>query len=354
MPPLPRPGEYCTPVQAQKLAVQEAQRGAGFVAPNPLVGCSIVSKDGLLLATGYHARVGDNHAEVDALNKLQSMDLTQATMYVTLEPCSHHGRTPPCADRIIKDRVGRVVIGVLDPNPLVAGKGAEKLRAAGIDVSFDSEFAAASAKVAEVFLWNMQKKIPFVILKLAMSLDGKLALPSGESQWLTSDQSRTHGRALRAHCDATLIGAQTLIKDNPRLDFRDTEFAAKKSNKVLIWDPQAKVKDFLTVSNVAKTHPLENIQTLHTLDVTILQSLYAQGIHSIYVEGGAKTLSEFIEKRLFNKLYVFVAPMVLGRGLDWASTLQLKSMKERLELEFTDVTTSDRDILITAYPRFKN
>lgn len=348
---LPRPGEFCTPTQAQQLAVREAQRGAGLVAPNPLVGCSVVSKDGRLLATGFHARVGEAHAEVDALDKLKGEDLSQATMYVTLEPCSHQGRTPPCADRLIKDRIGKVVIGTLDPNPLVAGKGAEKLRAAGIDVSFDAEFAAESSRVAEVFLWNMQKKLPYVTLKLAMSLDGKIALPSGESHWLTSDHSRRLGRELRAHADATVIGAQTLLHDNPQLDFRDTKFAGQKANRIFIWDPQEKTKNFLPASRLAKTHSLENIHVLKTLDVEVLQSLYAQGITSLYVEGGAKTLSAFIEKKLFNKLYVFVAPLILGQGLDWASSLRLNSMAERLELEFTQNTISDRDVLLTAYPR---
>lgn len=347
---LPRPGEFCTPAQAQQLAVQEARRGEGFVAPNPLVGCSVVSRDGKLLSTGYHARVGQAHAEVDALGKLSGQDLSQATMYVTLEPCSHHGRTPPCADRIVKERVGKVVIGTLDPNPLVAGKGLEKLKAAGIDVRIDSEFGKTTARLAEVFLWNMQKQMPFVTLKLATSLDGKLALPSGESQWLTSDVSRLRARELRAHSDATLIGAQTLLHDNPRLDFRDTAFDGKKANKILVWDPKNKAKAFLPTSQLAKCHAPENIQTLNTIDEASLRALYNQGITSIYVEGGAKTLSAFVERGLFNKLYVFVAPILLGQGLDWAASLKIANMSERVELEFTETANLDRDVMITAYP----
>lgn len=348
---LPQPGELCTSAQAQLLAVREAQRGAGFVSPNPLVGCSVLDHDGKLLATGYHAKVGGAHAEVDALDKLSGKDLSRATLYVTLEPCSHQGRTPPCADRIVKSGVRSVVVGKIDPNPLVSGKGIQILKAAGINVRLDATFSEASDRVAESFLWNMKKQLPFVTLKLAMSLDGKLALPSGDSQWLTSESSRLYARNLRAHADATLVGAQTVLHDNPRLDFRGTPFATAKSNKIIIWDPKDKTKEFLPSSHLVQCHAPENIRVLKTLDEASLHGLYAQGITSIFVEGGAKTLSTFIEKRLFNKIYIFLAPVVLGQGLDWASSIRINNMSERLELEFSESTGLDEDILITAYPK---
>ncbi|MCC6137044.1 MAG: bifunctional diaminohydroxyphosphoribosylaminopyrimidine deaminase/5-amino-6-(5-phosphoribosylamino)uracil reductase RibD, partial [Bdellovibrionaceae bacterium] len=276
------------------------------------------------------------------------------TVYVTLEPCSHQGKTPPCADRLIRDRVGKVVIGVMDPNPLVAGQGIDKLEKAGIEVVLDPVFALSAQRVGEQFLWNMRKKLPFVTLKLAMSLDGKLALKNGESQWITGEPSRELARVFRAHHDATLVGAQTVLSDNPTLDFRGTKYAGKKQNKILIWDPKNKVQDFLPTSNLAKAHSLKNIQVLSNIDVSVLQSLYEQGITSIYVEGGAQTLSTFIEQKLFQKMYVFVAPILLGNGLDWTSSINLTSMTERQELEIVEATPVYKDILLTVYPKNKN
>lgn len=354
MSPLPRPGEICSPELAQQLALLEALRGAGYVAPNPLVGCAIIRRDNVLLATGYHARYGEAHAEVNALDKVAAEDLVGATVYVTLEPCSHHGKTPPCADRLIRDRVGKVVIAVMDPNPLVAGQGIKKLEDAGIEVVLDAHFAASAQRVAEHFLWNMRHKLPFITLKIGMSLDGKLALRNGESQWITGEPSRELGRVFRAHHDATLVGAQTVLKDNPTLDFRGTKYAGHKQNKILIWDPQNKLHDFLPTSNLAKAHTLKNIQVLRKIDLSVLQDLYKQGINSIYVEGGGKTISTFIEQKLFQKMYVFVAPVLLGNGLEWTSSINLSAMAERQELEFAEATPVYKDILFTVYPKKRN
>jgi diaminohydroxyphosphoribosylaminopyrimidine deaminase / 5-amino-6-(5-phosphoribosylamino)uracil reductase len=349
----PRPEEPCTPEQAKALAVQEALRGAGFVAPNPLVGCVILSRDGKLLSTGFHARIGEAHAEVDAFNKLQQHDFSGATMYVTLEPCSHQGRTPPCVDRIIKERVAKVVIGSDDPNPLVAGRGIEKLKAAGIQVVRDAQFASDSERVAEQFLWNMKEKMPFVTLKLAMSLDGQMALENGDSQWITSEESRLFGRKLRAHHDATLVGAQTVLMDNPTLDFRGTVFEGKKENRILIWDPKNKTGDKIKNSNVSNAHGLKNIQILSDMNRDVLRNLYQQGITSLYVEGGGQTLSYFIENALFNKMYVFVAPTLLGKGKGWTQSIQLQSMESRYSLEFSELDRIGQDIFITAYPKHR-
>lgn len=347
----PRLGDNCTPEQAQALAVQEALRGAGSVAPNPLVGCAIVSRDGKLLSVGYHARVGEAHAEVDAFNKSSQQDFSGATMYVTLEPCSHHGRTPPCADRIVKEKIAKVVIGADDPNPLVAGKGIEKLKAAGITVVRDAQFTLQSQRVAEKFLWNMTNKLPFITLKLAMSLDGHMALENGNSQWITTEESRALGRQLRAHHDATLVGAQTVLIDNPTLDFRGTVFAGKKENRILIWDPKNKVSEKLKDFNIVKTHGLKNIQVLSAITKDVLHDVYQQGITSIYVEGGGNTLSYFIKNKLFNKMYVFVAPTLLGKGKGWTDSMSLTTMAERQGLEFSSVDRIGEDILITAYPK---
>lgn len=347
---LPGIGDICTPLQAQQLAVREALRGAGFVSPNPLVGCTIVSNAGRLLSTGYHVECGQAHAEVDALNKIEKQAAVGATLYVTLEPCAHFGRTPPCANRIVESGISRVVIGVLDPNPLVAGKGVLLLQQAGIAVQLDEVFAAKSRRVAEHFLWNMTEQMPYVTLKLAMSLDGKLAIANGESQWLTSQSSRFFSRRLRAHHDATMVGAGTVLQDNPRLDFRDTEFTHKK-NKIFIWDPNNKVENFLPTSLLMKNHESKNIQILKKIDKDMLKNLYQQGITSLFVEGGGKTIAQFIENKLFNKIFIFIAPTILGDGRGWSTGVQLDTMADRWLLEFSEVSTMDQDIFITAYPK---
>jgi len=343
-------GAAITREQAQALALAEAEKGAGFVSPNPLVGCVIVDEQHRFLASGYHARLGGDHAEVAALKKTSTEKLKGATVYVTLEPCAHQGRTPPCVDRLLAEPIACVVIGLEDPNPLVAGKSVKKLRDKGIRVDIDAAFGEKCARLAEIFLWHITQKSPFVALKVATSLDGKIALKSGESQWITSEESRLMARELRAHYDATLIGARTLLQDNPRLDFRGTRFEGAKQNRVVIWDPSKKTAGFLPGSNLAKTLPSENITVLSDaeLDTGVLQRLYDQGIYSLYVEGGGHTLSRFIESRLFQKIHQFVAPCLMGEGRGWSESLSIPRMAERIPLEFSDVRRVASDILITA------
>jgi diaminohydroxyphosphoribosylaminopyrimidine deaminase / 5-amino-6-(5-phosphoribosylamino)uracil reductase len=346
-----KPGDMCSPLQAQELALKEAMHGAGYVAPNPLVGCTLVSNEGKLLSVGYHAKVGEAHAEIDAINKAPVHFLKGATAYVTLEPCSHQGRTPPCADRLIQEGIQKVVIGVKDPNPLVSGKGIERLKKAGIEVVVDETFAAPSRRLAEQFLWNMKEQKPFISLKLATSLDGKMALPNGESKWITSPSSRLRARHLRAHYDATLIGANTLLNDNPMLDFRDTEFEGIKKNKIFVWDPKQKTKDFLPQSEIVKTHGRDQVFVIEDLTEQLLIDLYKKGITSLYVEGGPSTIAYFIKNNLFNKLYCFVAPVILGQGLGWSESLSIASMTERQELLFSSTENIENDLFITAYPK---
>lgn len=347
------PGSPITRDQAQALALSEAENGTGFVSPNPLVGCVIVDHEHRFLASGYHARVGGDHAEIDAIKKVPAGKLKNATMYVTLEPCSHQGRTPPCADRVVSESIKAVVVGVQDPNPLVSGKGLERLRNAGIQVEVDPKFAAKSERLAEVFLWNMRHQSPFVALKVATSLDGQMALKSGESQWITSEESRVKARALRAKYDATLIGARTLIHDDPMLDFRGTSFADQKKNRIVIWDPSQKAASFLAKSQLAKVHAPENISilTAPNLDADVLKGLFQQGIRSLFVEGGSHTLSQLIQQRLFQKIYQFVGPSLMGGGMGWSSGLTVNNMKERIELSFTAVEPIGGDVLITAIPK---
>jgi diaminohydroxyphosphoribosylaminopyrimidine deaminase/5-amino-6-(5-phosphoribosylamino)uracil reductase len=189
---------FLTPNEAMKLAIEEAARGAGFVAPNPLVGCVILSRDGALIGRGHHERIGEGHAEVRALESVADVSqLNAAQVFVTLEPCAHQGRTPSCAEALAKLPIASVTYGLEDPNPLVAGKGAEILRAAGKTVQIFGGLKTELEEACEIFLMNMREKRAFVALKAAASLDGKIALPDGSSQWITGEESRAHVQSLR-------------------------------------------------------------------------------------------------------------------------------------------------------------
>lgn len=200
-----------------RLAIEIAKKGAGKVNPNPMVGAVIV-KDERVIGQGYHKYYGGNHAEVNAFENL-SDNPEGATIYVTLEPCSHYGKTPPCVDKIIANKISKVVVGTLDPNPLVEGRGIKALKEAGIEV-ITGVLEEECKKLNEVFMKYILCKRPFVVLKTAMTLDGKIATESGESKWITSDKSRQEVHKLRNKLSAIMVGVNTVIKDNPELTCR--------------------------------------------------------------------------------------------------------------------------------------
>ena len=203
-----------------KLAIEIAKKGRGSVSPNPLVGCIIV-KDERIIGAGYHEKYGENHAEINAINSAKE-SIEGSTLFVNLEPCSHQGLTPPCVDKIIENKIKRVVIGTLDMNPLVCGNGIKKLKSAGIDVKagiLESECTALN----KFFFKHITKKIPYVTLKIAQTLDGKIADSKGDSKWISSLLSRRYVHELRSKYDAVLIGLGTVLKDNPSLTVRLTE-----------------------------------------------------------------------------------------------------------------------------------
>ncbi len=337
-------GDLLTPQQAQELAVAVAEKGSGFVSPNPLVGCVIVDAQHRILATGFHAKWGGPHAEAEAFLKLEPAELKGSTVYVTLEPCSHHGKTPPCANLFLDKDIRRVVVGLRDPNPLVAGQGIERLRQNKIDVVMDAEFSRHCARLTEIFLWHIQKKIPFVALKVAMSADGKITGEPGASPWITSVTSRLYARAIRAGYDATMIGAETFLKDNPRLDFRDTRWENKKNPKVVILDPRGRAEMFFPQSNLAKVTARENVFFVKKVDEELLRDLYKKGIYSLYVEGGAKTHALFVEKALYQKIYCFRSPQIVDQGLAWDVGFDVLNLgaDPRLTLEKTEAIGTDQ------------
>lgn len=359
---------------AMKLAIQEAYRGLGFVSPNPLVGCVVLDSKGRFLSKGHHARFGQAHAEVNALKGLSLEELQGAKVFVTLEPCAHEGKTPSCAKALSQLPIAEVIFGLIDPNPLVAGKGAEILRQAGIPARQYAGLKAELEEVCEHFLWNFQKKKIFVSAKVASSLDGQLALKSGESKWITDECSRQVAHVLRASHDAILVGSGTLKADNPALNVRLHHFPAKR-NKVIILDSNAQSLAHAQDLQLAKVHPPEDlvfaisqrISNPHNplgarvislpetafgrgLDLNILLTeLWDIGIRSLMIEGGAQVLSSFITESQVQRLYLFQAPMILGAkgGKAWSEQVNIQNMQEKIELKNRQFIPLQQDLLIT-------
>lgn len=287
-----------------------AKKGLGSTSPNPIVGCVIV-KDGNVLAEGFHKKAGTPHAEADALNKINDQG-QGATLYCNLEPCCHTAKkTPPCAQRIIKAGIKKVVISNLDPNPEVAGRGVKILQDAGIEV-ITGIFQEEGEILNEVFFHHIIHKRPFIHLKWAQTLDGKMATLTGDSKWITNSSARIHVHQERKLYDAILIGAQTLLNDNPKLTIRlnDTEIAKKR----LVLSNGKSFSEDLNLFNDTFKEKTKVYVKQESLAKT-LQSMYQDGICSIYVEGGAHTLKLFLEENLYERLSIYVAPKLLGEGL---------------------------------------
>jgi diaminohydroxyphosphoribosylaminopyrimidine deaminase/5-amino-6-(5-phosphoribosylamino)uracil reductase len=365
-------GDEITPDQAMRFAIETAKMGRGFVSPNPLVGCVIVDKHHKYLSAGAHLRVGGAHAEINAMQSLSDpQHLVGATVYVTLEPCSHFGKTPPCVDAVLQAQIGKVVYGVSDPNPQVAGQGLDTLRKQGVEVEHFARYEAVCKEMCEQFFYHIQHQRPFVALKVGASLDGKIALQSGESQWITGEEARLHGRRLRAYYDATMIGAGTLQYDDPRLDFRGTGFEGQKQNKIVLLDPKGRAAEVFKDSRVCELHGPKNVFVLtrsehiakwsKNLNPVIsweanqqgwqqaLKNLYQKGIHSLYVEGGSYAFGQVLTYGLAQKLYLFQSSKVLGKGMSWSKYFENTSMAKVPKLSHWQSIPVGEDRLNTLY-----
>ncbi|NQT25925.1 bifunctional diaminohydroxyphosphoribosylaminopyrimidine deaminase/5-amino-6-(5-phosphoribosylamino)uracil reductase RibD [candidate division KSB1 bacterium] len=317
--------------------LQLAKKGTGQVSPNPRVG-ALIERDGVVLSEGYHSRFGSPHAEVDALNRLNGKSAQGATLYVNLEPCTHFGKTPPCADSIIRTGLGHVVIGIQDPNPEVAGKGINKLRENGIHVT-TGVLPELCTEINRAFIKYIQTGIPYVTLKVAQSLDGRIAAQSGKSKWITGEQSRRMVHRMRKEHDAVLVGVDTVIQDDPQLTSRTGK---KTVSKRIILDSKLRIPEqarvLQTTDNeqtiimtTAQADP-QKADRLRQNGVTVwpvspdesgrvdlknaLKELGKAQIASLFVEGGSKIFSAFIQQKLFDELIVFIAPIGFGSGLN--------------------------------------
>ncbi len=382
---LPALGTLLTAEQAMQLAISEAFKGAARVSPNPLVGSVVLDAKGGFLSAGHHEFYGGPHAEVNALKGLSPEQLKGAHAFVTLEPCAHEGKTPSCAKMMAKLPLKKVTFGLIDPNPLVAGQGAEILKQAGIEAEVfktgnmaqDEIFTTALEEVCEAFLWNFRHKKVFVSLKMASSLDGQVALKSGESQWITGPESREYVHYIRSCHDAILVGKGTVEFDNPSLNIRHPKI--EKQNKVVVIDGEGQLLKKFSSLKLSQVHARENIiwcvaeelkekivsqvpaevsphlvfvktQVNGELDLSdLLTKLYTVGIRSVMVEGGAMTASSFLNYGLVNRLYMFQAPIIMGSGgsRSWTESIRIPAMKDKIQVKKPRYQIFGNDFMVT-------
>ncbi len=296
--------------------IELAKQAEGKTSPNPMVGCVILNDKNEIISTGYHKKYGENHAERDALLKLENA--TGCTLVVNLEPCSHFGKTPPCADLIIEKGIKRVIYGMKDVNPIVAGNGLKKLQEAGIEI-IGPILEDKCKKLNEVFIKNQTKHKTFVALKTATTIDGKIATQTGDSKWITSEDARREVRNIRNRYDAILTSSATVIADNPTMEHKCKIILDRKLktdiNSTIY--KQGKIFVFYDENIDIKNNGQENITYIPTktknnkLDIEfILDKLYDLGIMSILVESGGKLNGSFMP--YIDKLYHFIAPKILG------------------------------------------
>lgn len=319
-----KPHDHHTEELFMKRALELARLGAGRVSPNPLVGCVIVHS-GLIIGEGWHQKYGEAHAEVNAIESVQDKSiLKDAVVYVNLEPCSHTGKTPPCADLLIKHAVKKVVVSNLDSNPLVAGNGVKKLRAAGIEV-ITRILEKDGRELNKRFFTFMEKQRPYIMLKWAETSDGFIARENHDSKWISNEYSRQLVHKWRATEDAILVGPMTARHDNPQLNVRD--WSGRNPVRVVM-DRFLRLSDTLHLFdrsqptlcyNVLKHEEHPNLTLIRVEEEDFIQNvladLYKRKIQSVIVEGGATTLRLFIDAGLWDEANVFVSDKSFGKGI---------------------------------------
>lgn len=346
-------GHYLAPIEGieaaeiedsyyMNLAIEEAKKGLYTTRPNPAVGCIIV-KNGLIIGSGYHPESGQPHAEVFSLrNSTQSV--VGATAYVTLEPCSHTGKTPPCAEALISSGVSRVVIAGLDPNPKVAGKGVGMLLEAGIRVTVGVCIEQAE-QLNLGFLKSMRHEMPYVRLKIASSLDGKTAMASGESKWITGPAAREDVQKLRALSGAIITGSQTIIEDNPSLNVRSNQLGVPADS---VPQPRIVVLDRRQRLNKAQYKVFETPDTLLWTESNLTDLLHKLAteyqIHDVLVEAGSQVSGSFIEAGLVDELIVYQAPCVLGHSAKPMLTVNIEKLSCQRRFQLIDCAQVGTDL----------
>lgn len=351
-----------------KLSLEIAKKGTGKVSPNPLVGCVIIKND-RIIGAGFHEHFGGNHAEINAIENATE-EIEGSTLYVNLEPCSHFGKTPPCVDKIIEKKIKRVVIGTMDMNPLVSGQGIKKLKSAGIDVKV-GVLENECILMNKFFFKFITQKLPYVTLKAAQTIDGKIADNLGKSKWISCTASRRYVHKLRAKYDAVMVGIGTVKKDDPSLTVRLTE---GRNPKRIVIDTKLNLKlsQSLFLNNhdhnliiVTSKESLKNgskIKKLLAHDAKIifvketssnkinlkltLRQLAKINISSILVEGGNEIFSSFVKQKLFDDMLVFITPKIIGSGLSVVSNLGINGIKQSLKVKIASAEKIGDDVLL--------
>lgn len=361
-------------ISFMRLALELAEKARGRTSPNPLVGAVIV-KDGKIIGTGYHKKAGTPHAEVHALAEARDM-AKGADLYVTLEPCNHYGRTPPCTEAIIKAGIRRVFVAMQDPNPLVCGKGITRLRSQGIEV-YEGIMEEEAQRQNEVFLKYIKAKIPFVALKTAISLDGKIATESGQSQWITGEEARLHVHILRNIYDAIIVGIGTVKADNPSLTCRLPDNQGRDPVRIIIdsklsISPDARIlhlnspsPTIIATTSQAPPERVKEIEKMANVMIVndgpfvslpdLLRILGEKEITSVLVEGGGQINGTFLREQLVDKYYFYVSPRIIG-GINAPGPFQGDGIKElNKSVDLTNLTLDHlgNDLLITGYPSIK-
>ena len=360
-------------IQHLEQALALATQSLNITSPNPRVGCVITNSAGLLLGQGHTQRAGGPHAEIMALREAaaQGHSVQDATAYVTLEPCAHHGRTGPCCDALIAAGIRAVVATNLDPNPLVAGQGFARLRAAGVAVEVlqpEHPLAIASRELNIGFFSRMVRQTPWVRMKLAASLDGKTALTNGVSQWITSPQARADGHAWRARACAVLTGIGTVLADNPQLDVRLVDTPRQPTLVVVDSRLETPLDAALfiagrpciicaAVQNDAKQSALEargaQVVVLPNASgkvdlAALLRDLARREINELHLEAGEKLNGSFLREGLVDEFLVYLAPKLIGQGRDMASFGPLTDLSQAVPLAFTSVEMVGPDLRVLA------
>ncbi|MBU0993579.1 MAG: bifunctional diaminohydroxyphosphoribosylaminopyrimidine deaminase/5-amino-6-(5-phosphoribosylamino)uracil reductase RibD [Proteobacteria bacterium] len=359
------------------IALALAENGCGFTSPNPMVGCVVV-KDGLVVGKGWHEKAGQPHAEVNAINDAGE-NANEATLYVTLEPCNHTGRTPPCTEKILSAGIKRVVIAMEDPNPDVKGGGIARLKEAGLSIS-SGILKDKALKLNESFVKYVLTKKPFVTLKCAATLDGQIATRSGDSKWVTGPESRNHVHELRHMADAILVGIQTVITDNPSLTTRreglkgknpariilDSRLSIPEDAKVLQPDTESGTIIFsgilaeIDASLLEKKAQLEKngarvIETPLNNDLIdfniVLDRLGGLGITSLLIEGGGRVISSALSAGIVDKIVMFYAPKFLGGndGVPVCRGIGPEKMDDCIQMENITLKRFGDDVMIEGY-----
>ena len=334
------------------LALKLSKLGQAGVGANPMGGC-VISRDDKIIAKDYHHQYGQEHAEINALNQI-GHKAENCKLYVTLEPCSHHGKTPPCINAIIKAGIKKVYVATLDPNPLVSGSGVKLMKENGIDV----EIGLLENNAIEVnrgFFKRMKTGLPFITSKIAMSLDGRVAMRSGESKWITSEASRADVQILRSQNQAILTGSGTILNDNPMLTVRNKKLQSKPLRVIIDSSNSITDKSLNIFSSDSETLILNptNSKILKNGKIDLKSALIKlgeMGINNVLLESGSGLNAAMMESSLIDEFIIYTAPVILGSDAQAMMELPFKKMSEKISLNILELTQVANDLKIRAKP----